>query len=115
MFIVDKIDKFWIKASLNPLDIATGGMGDESEVVNTDIVELLELNNLFRLLQEWAVVIGAIVILALIISMHFVGKSERLAEKKADIGHKLLILFIIFSIVWIFNTLVLVLTSIFGG
>lgn len=99
-------------ATFNPLEIATEGLGD-AELVDDTLVDLLELGNLYYVLKENAVLIVGIMLLAIMISMHFVNKAEKLAEKKADILHKLKILFLIFSIVWILNIIIAVLEFLF--
>jgi len=96
---------------LDPMEIVSGAGGED--VVEDGIVEILQLNNLFYLLKENAVILASIMLLILFISMYFVRESQKLADKKADILHKLSIVFLIFSILWILSVFITVLDSIF--
>jgi len=100
-------------STIDPLDIVRGEYGDYSKQVNEDIVFLLGLDDLFYLLRENAVIICACVLVFLFITMHFINKSEKIAERKADILHKLLILAVIFSLLTILNIAIKVMESLF--
>lgn len=94
----------YIIGSINPLDIATGAEGGKTTIHvegEQSIVDMLQLNNLFYLLRRDGLIWATIVIVILLGTMLFVRKSEKLAERKADIFHKLLIVFLISSVIWI--------------
>lgn len=105
-----------VLGSINPLDIAVNAEGGET-TIHTDgeqsLVDILQLPNLYALLKRDSLIWATIIIICLLISMYFIKKSEKLAERKADIMHKFLIVFIICSLLWILDVAVFVLDSIF--
>ena len=103
-----------MNVSYDPLKIASEGIGAENPV-SGEVVDILQLDNLFYMLEKNAVIWTGIIVLGLFITMLFVRKSDKLAEKKADVLHKLTILFAIASLIWFVNIAVVVLNSIFGS
>lgn len=101
---------------LNPLGIATNANGGDSNIKvegETSIVELLGLNDLYQLMKRDGLIIATIMVLVLLVSMLLVQRADKLAEKKADIMHKLGVVFIICSLIWILNVLVAIFDSVF--
>lgn len=102
--------------SINPLDIATNAEGGKTTIHvegEQSVVDMLQLNNLYFLLRRDGMIWATIVIVVLLATMLFVKKSEKLAEKKADVLHKLLIVFLISSVVWILSLVVNIFDYIF--
>lgn len=84
----------------------------ESENLNSQIngewdnegyLNALQLPTLLKLLQRYSIVIAAIVILGGLITMLFIQKADVLADKKKDIMHKILIVWLILSISTLLN------------
>lgn len=101
--------------ALNPVDIASGkGKSDSATIGGTDVAEFLQLTDLFALIRRDSILISVIVILALLITMLFIKKSDKLADRKADILHKLGIVFVIASLVTILNILYAVVRGMFS-
>ncbi len=101
---------------LNPMGIATnanGGATSIQEQNELSLVRLLGLNDLYQLMKRDGLIIATIMVLVLLASMLFVHRSDKLADKKADIMHKLGIVFIICSLIWILNIVVAILDSMF--
>lgn len=84
----------------NPMDILNGRVpytyGDDSQ-------KMLQGADLFAVLRRDALLLSVIVIVATLISMLFIRKSDKWADKKEDVLHKLLIVFLIASLVTILN------------
>lgn len=101
----------------SPLDIATNAERFGKVTLHNDgmegFMELFQLNNLFFYLKKMGLIISAISIIMILISMYFISRSDRLAEKKADIMHKLVIVFLICSCLFILSAVVAVLDIIF--
>lgn len=74
----------------------------------TNIVESIEGFNLadfFYLIKSVGVIGGLLSIGVTLLAILFVDRSDAAADKKKDIEHKLFILFIIFSLITIFNVM----------
>lgn len=102
--------------TLNPLDIATGAEGGDVTIGNSaeeGLIGDFDLVGLFRWLRRDAILLGAIVILGLLCTMLFVNKAEKLADRKDDILHKVGILLLICSIIWVLNLIASVLDAVF--
>ena len=102
--------------NVNPLDIATNAEGNGMTVVREgedSFFQLFQLGKLFAWLKRDGLILASIVILFLLITMLFVNKAEKLADKKADIMHKLLIVFLISSVLWILDVIVVMLDKVF--
>lgn len=78
-----------------------------------DMEKYFPITDLYAILERDALVWAIIILLGTFISMLFVNKSEKLAEKKTDILHKLFIVFLIASLVSILNILLMFLDKIF--
>lgn len=109
--MIFEIDKR-IVAAISPLDIATEGAGVDGEVAK-EFADMFQLGNLYFVLRRDLLIWTTIVVVGLLISMQFVKKSEKLAERKNDILHKLLIALIGSTIIWLFSLVVAVLEYIF--
>ena len=78
-----------------------------------DAEKYFPVTDLYAILERDALVWAIIILLVTFISMLFVNNSEKLAEKKKDILHKLFIVFLIASLVSILNILLMFLDNIF--
>lgn len=92
-----------ILADLDPFSILKDNNNLGSKSATSDAFYLLDLGGLFYFLKKNALIVGTIVVVALLVTMLFVNKAEALADKKKDIEHKLVILFLICSSVTIFG------------
>lgn len=68
-----------------------------------DPVDYLRTDSLYGAISDFVTMMSVVIIMGLLITMLFVSKSEKLAEKKQDIMHKLLIVFIATSLISILN------------
>jgi len=95
--------------SANPFDIMTNAEGGKVTIDTKgeqSFADLFDLGGLFQLLKREGMIWSAIVIVILLISMFFVNRSDKLAEKKADIMHKLLIVFLMSSALFLLGAIV---------
>ena len=100
-------------AAADPMEILNGRdmTGGETPLIKAN--RILGFSDLFAILQRDAVLIAVISIIATLIAMLFVKKEEKLAEMKKSIGHKLLIVFIISSLLSILNLAIKLLNYVF--
>lgn len=117
--LIAKSDAAIVRASLavsvDPLKIATNAEGGKTTVANEDggIFRILELSSLYAFLKREVFIWGAIVTLFLLMTMLFISKSEKLAERKADVMHKLFIVFLASSTLFLLSAFVNLLDAIF--
>lgn len=94
----------------DPLKVATGQGYDLYEaagnVRGSEPRELLSTDAIFSVIVRLIVIAAAGVILWSLITMLYISKTEKLAEKKKDIMHKLIIVFLTASSVTILNLIV---------
>jgi len=112
---------YMLKLKMIPLSLLDGGAGgsrrrwelprDPFDIIynNTEnIVESIEGFNFadfFYLIKSFGVIGGLLAIGATLLVMLYVERSDALADKKKDIEHKLFVLFLIFSLITIFNVM----------
>lgn len=103
--------------NVNPLDIATnaesGGKITMESGDGNGFAELFQLPALYQLLKKQGMLIAAILILWLLVTMFFVRRSDHLAEKKADILHKLFIVFLMASTLFILSSIINLFDTVF--
>lgn len=107
--------------NLSPLDIATHAQGDQMNLQNQGeggvkeriFAEEMNLPALFNFLKREVLLVSTIAILVTLISMLFVTKAEKLADKKENIMHKLMLVFLASSTIWLLDVFVTVLSMIF--
>ncbi|MCR5719952.1 MAG: hypothetical protein K6F84_05250 [Lachnospiraceae bacterium] len=107
---------FLASVNIDPMKIATeanGGKTTIHEYGERDLFYFFGLNGLFSFLKTQGLIIATIMVLIAFISMLFINRSDKLADKKADVIHKLKIVFIICSLLWILDLFVLICDSIF--
>jgi len=100
---------FFCVAAANPLDIATGAEGKNISVKGNDgnsFAEMMNLAGLYQMLKRDALIWSAIIILGCLISMFFIKRSDIVSERKKDIGHKILIVFLICSLITLLSIVV---------
>lgn len=85
-----------ILTNRDPMEIIDGKVNPAS---NIDPIDYLWTDTLFYAVKNFLIIMSAVAMLATLIVMLFVSKSEKFAEKKQDLLHKLLILFIAFSVI----------------
>lgn len=95
----------------NPMDIINGAEPDL--VQEGKMIDLLGTDDLFVIIKRDALLISVVVIIGLLITMLFIRRSEKLADRKEDIMHKLLIVFLIASLVSILNIISILVEGIF--
>lgn len=110
MSLVDGLCKGMLMlGNINPLDIAVNAENGQTTIHvegEQSFVEMFQLANLYYMLKRDGLIWGAIVIVCLLMSMLFIRRSEKLAERKADILHKIIIVFLICSVLWILGVVV---------
>lgn len=106
------IARWFTVLATDPMEIIKGNSGTEL-VEEGKAIELLGTDDLFAVLKRASMYTGVIVILVLLISMLFIRRSDKLGERKDDILHKLLIVFLIASLVTFLNILSSVAEGIF--
>ena len=102
-------------AAIDPLHIATNaeeGVTVTGEYQN-GFLGLLNFNYLYYFLRREVFIWAAIITLCLLIAMMFVSKAEKISDRKNDILHKLFIVFLASSALFILSTVVQVLDWIF--
>lgn len=105
--------------SVDPLRIATNAEKDGKVTIVSDqeqyngFLGLFDFNYIYYFLKREVFIWGAIIIVFLLITMLFISKSEKLAERKADVMHKLLIVFIASSTLFLLSAVVNLLDAIF--
>jgi len=100
----------------NPLDIATGAEGKKVSMTGDNggsFAEMMNLSGLFQFIKRDALIWSAIVLLACLVSLLFLRRPEAISEKKKDIAHKILIIFLISSLITILGIVVNVFDSLF--
>lgn len=85
----------------DPMSIIGGGVIEPAK--NIDPVDYLWTDALYYAVTNFTTTISVSIVIALFITMLFVNKSEKLAERKQDILHKLLIVFLASSLISILN------------
>lgn len=110
-------------SSLNPLEIIQGandpnvndGLGQaEFSGGAADVFELLNLDNLFYLLKRDLMLLATCVLAIALLKLMMIKRPKEVAEKKTDILHKLLIVFLGASIIGVLNILYQFFSVIFG-
>ncbi|MBO5165512.1 MAG: hypothetical protein J6B90_02785 [Lachnospiraceae bacterium] len=109
--------------SLNPMEIIQGA---NDHAVNgglqnaefsggaEDVFQLLNLDNLFYMLRRDLMLVAACVLAVALLKLMIIKRPKDVAEKKVDILHKLVIVFIGASIIGVLNILYQFFASIFG-
>lgn len=101
---------------INPIDIATNAEGGNVTAVTKgedSFFSLFQLGKLFAMLRRDALLLASIVMVVLLVCILYVNNSQKLAEKKADIAHKLVVIFLICSVLWILDFVVMILDYLF--
>lgn len=83
---------------------------------STNIVESIEgfhFADFFYLIKSFGIIGGLLSIGATLLAILYVERSDAVADKKKDIEHKLFVLFLLFSLVTIFNVMKEVFDNIF--
>lgn len=112
-----------LTTSLNPLEIIQGA--NDNNVTNglenagfsggaTDVFNLLGLDNLFYLLRRDLMLLAACVVAVALLKLMVIKRPKDVAEKKMDIIHKLIIVFLGASVIEILNILYQFFAAIFG-
>lgn len=112
-----------LTTSLKPLEIIQGA--NDSNVTDglanaefsggaADVFNLLGLDNLFYMLRRDLMLLAACVVAVALLSLMVIKRPKDVAEKKRDILHKLLIVFLGASIIEILNILYQFFAAIFG-
>ena len=110
-------------SSLNPLEIIQGAndpnVNDGLEHAEfsggaADVFELLNLDNLFYLLKRDLMLLATCVLAVTLLKLMIMKRPKDVAEKKVDILHKLLIVFLGASLIGILNILYQFFAVIFG-
>ncbi len=103
--------------SIDPLKIATNAEKNGKVTVsgeeNDGFLGLFELDALYYFLKREVLIWSAIIVLFLFVTMLFINKSEKLADRKADISHKLLIVFLASSAIFGLSAVINLLDAIF--
>ena len=102
--------------SIDPLKIATNaenGRVTVSGEENNGFLGLFELDALYFFLKREVLIWSAIVVLFLLVTMLFINKSEKLADRKDDIMHKLLIVFLASSAISVLSAVINLLDAVF--
>ena len=118
-----------IKAKMLPLSLRYGGgrlvnsawalSNDPLDIIydnSMNIVESIEGFNFadfFYLIKSFGVLGGLLSIGATLLTMLYVERTDAVADKKKDIEHKLFVLFLIFSLITLFNVMKEVFDTIF--
>lgn len=111
-----------VSYSLNPLKIIQGSNdpavsdGMEHAAFHggaEDVYKLLHLDNLFFLLKRDLMLVAACVLAVIILKLMIISQPKEVAEKKMDLIHKLVIVFIGASVVGILNILYQFFASVF--
>lgn len=116
MNMFDKqIIKLMLTSDIDPLKIAGGKTRyGETDIANQkSVYNLLKLGDLYGFLHRDLNIIAVLAILVCLISLLFVHKADMVADKKKDIEHKLLIVFIGASLITLLNLLTSFLGSLF--
>lgn len=109
--------------SLNPLEIiqgandstANGGLENaEFSSGAADVFRLLHLDNLFYVLRRDLMLVAVCVLAVTLLKLMIIKRPKEMADKKADILHKLTIVFVGASIIGILNILYHFFAAIFG-
>lgn len=109
--------------SLNPLEIIQGANdhtvngGVQSAEFSggaADVFHLLNLDNLFYMLRRDLMLVATCVLAVALLKLMIIKRPKEVAEKKMDILHKLIIVFIGASIIGVLNILYQFFASIFG-
>lgn len=112
-----------ILTSLNPLEIIQGSndhtvndglQGAEFSGGAEVVFHQLNLDNLFYMLRRDLMLVAACVLAVALLKLMIIKRPRDVAEKKMDILHKLIIVFIGASIIGILNILYQFFASIFG-
>lgn len=101
---------------IDPLRIATNAEEGNRVSVAEDgngIWGTLRMHQFYHLLKQQVFYWSAIVVLFLLATMFFLNKSEKIAERKADILHKLAIVFLASSTIFLLSAVINVLDTIF--
>lgn len=85
----------------DPMKIITDPANNN--LTNGGLFWLLDLGALFYLIKKNALIIGTIVVAVLLITLIYMDKTEDIANRKKDIYHKLLVIFIICSSATLFG------------
>ncbi|MBR2037736.1 MAG: hypothetical protein IKA09_08400, partial [Lachnospiraceae bacterium] len=109
-------------SSLNPLEIIqgandsalSGGLENAEFSGGAAVFELLHLDNLFYLFKRDLMLIAVCVLAASLLKLMIMKRPKEVAEKKMDILHKLIIVFVGASMIGILNILYQFFAAIFG-
>lgn len=105
--------------SVDPLKIATNAEQGGKVTITSEnetyggFLGLFDFQSLYRFLKREVFVWGAVVTVFLLMTMLFISRSEKLAERKADVMHKLFIVFLASSTLFLLSAFVNVLDAIF--
>jgi uncharacterized membrane protein len=101
----------------DPLKIATNAEEDGQVTVHQsgkkDFLGIFEFDELYWFLKRQVFIWSAIIVLFLLVTMLFISRSDKLADRKADVLHKLSIVFIASSAIFLLTAFVNVLDAIF--
>lgn len=110
--MIAKIDRMLLQKAIllnewkyDPMEILKKNNNLGSSNVSTSTFSLFDFQGLYFALKENSILIGAIVVVGLLVLMMFVHDPKEVSEAKKDVEHKLFIIFLIFSAVWIFDVL----------
>lgn len=102
---------------IDPIRIATNAEKDGKITITGEeqhgFLGLFAFDYLYSFLKREVLIWGAILTVFLLVSMLFITRSEKLAERKADILHKLLIVLLASSTLTLLSALVNLLDWIF--
>ena len=114
--VIFSLDR-WILSLTNPFDIITNAEGGNVTLKGNgeaeNFADIFQLSRLYYLLKREGLIWCAIVTLALIVTMFFIKRSDRLADRKGDILHKLFIAVLISSALTILSAAVGVFDAMF--
>lgn len=106
-------------ASLNPLEIIQGA--NDSSVSSglesggaAEVFQLLHLDNLFYVLRRDLMLIAVCILAVALLRLMVIKRPKDVADKKMDILHKLMIVFIGASVIGVLNILFHFFSAIFG-
>ena len=103
--------------AIDPLKIATNAeSGDRITVTgekDKGFLGLFAFNDLYHILKREVFIWGTIVTVFILVTMLFATKSEKLAEKKSDVMHKLLIILLASSTLTLLSVFVNLLDAVF--
>lgn len=110
--MIKQIDSLFLQKAVlltdtkyDPMAILKKNNNLGSSNVSTSTFSLFDFQGLYYALKENSILIGAIVVVGLLVLMMFVHDPKEASEAKKDVEHKLFIIFLICSAVWIFDVL----------